>query len=148
MQKLLVAVLLLVFGGFAQAQNRGAVSLSGQVVDPSGDALAGAQVDLLATGVTQQTTITDDSGRFRFAKVAAGEYQIDIHSEGFAPTSVTVRVANQMPPPLRIVLPVAGVHQETTVNGDASAVSTENSDNQNSNSLCGQALGNLTIFVQ
>src|ERR1700680_1329877 len=61
-----------------------ASSLAGTLLDPSGAAIAQAQVSLLASGdkaVAQ--TITDSVGSFHFDNVAPGNYILEFHAEGF-----------------------------------------------------------------
>src|SRR5262249_20217310 len=52
------------------------------------------------------------------------------------------------PGPVRIILSIAGLHQESTVTAGGSQISTETSENQNSNTVSGDALSNLPVFDQ
>src|ERR1700734_3785237 len=74
----LLALLLCIFSAPAQAQILYG-SLTGNVTDPTGAAVAGAHVEALdlATGVTQNTT-TDASGIYRFSTLQEGDYKITI----------------------------------------------------------------------
>ena len=61
-------------------------SVSGRVTDATGAGLKGAQVTARhrETNVTGSTT-TDEHGRFRFAYLRVGPYEVAIRANGFAP---------------------------------------------------------------
>src|SRR5216684_1229685 len=63
---------------------RGNGRLSGMVTDPSGAALAGANVRLLDEngGVIAQTT-TESNGQYAFSGVAVGNYRLEVERQGF-----------------------------------------------------------------
>ena len=94
-------------------------SVSGRVTDATGAAVAGAAVVARhrETNVTASTS-TDREGRFRFAYLRVGPYEITIRANGFASISrqitLTVGAAYDLP----VNLAVAGV--ETSVNVTAS----------------------------
>src|ERR1700676_2772008 len=69
---------------------RGNGRLSGMVTDPSGAALAGANVRLLDenNGVVAQTT-TESNGQYTFSGVSAGNYRVEVERQGFQKTVVT-----------------------------------------------------------
>src|SRR5260370_36863786 len=61
-------------------------SISGTIVDPTRAAVAGAQVRLSREDQSpDQEVLSDDDGRFSFANVAPGPFQLTITLEGFAP---------------------------------------------------------------
>jgi hypothetical protein len=61
----------------------------GRVVDQTGVAAAGATVKLTVDGQTaSQETVTEDDGRFSFANVAPGAFQLTIVSAGFATQTI------------------------------------------------------------
>jgi hypothetical protein len=68
----------------AAALMRGNGRLSGVVTDPSGAAVAGANVRLLDenNGVIAQTT-TESNGQYTFSGVAAGNYRVEVERQGF-----------------------------------------------------------------
>ncbi len=126
-------------------------TLAGSVQDPSGAAIAGAQVDLDRPDGSQVAhTLSDGSGTFQFKSVSSGSYVIDVQQAGFRETKVKAIVGSTSRTPLRIVLPVAGVEEQVTVGAsDTSAqVNTEIDQNQNSNSLDRNALDRLPVFDQ
>ncbi|HET7871327.1 MAG TPA: carboxypeptidase regulatory-like domain-containing protein, partial [Terriglobales bacterium] len=59
-------------------------SISGSVIDAQGAVISGAQVKATnpATGAVL-TTITDNSGLFRFPLIPAGDYKVEISAQGF-----------------------------------------------------------------
>ena len=61
----------------------------GRVVDQTGVAAAGATVKLTVDGQTaSQEAVTEDDGRFSFANVAPGAFQLTIASAGFATQTI------------------------------------------------------------
>ena len=60
-------------------------SLTGNVTDPSGATVGGAQVEARNqnTGTSQQTT-TDGSGIYRFVAILPGTYTVTISNQGFS----------------------------------------------------------------
>ena len=65
------------------------MQFGGQVVNPSGQGIAGALVDLLDAGLRQTT---DASGDFVFAKVAAGTHTLRAVAAGYQPQTQSVTV--------------------------------------------------------
>jgi hypothetical protein len=64
--------------------------LSGQVTDPSGAAVAGANVRLLDEQATVVgTTVSDSSGNYFFSSLAPGAYRVEFQSPGFRKNVVT-----------------------------------------------------------
>jgi len=82
-------------------------SVSGRVTDPSGDVVQGAQVIARQTdtNLTRSTT-TDPEGRFRFAYLKVGPYEIEVQAKGFAEVTrrlaLTLGAAYELPVPLVI----------------------------------------------
>src|SRR5256714_9614439 len=66
---------------FAQGETG---SVTGVVTDPQGSTVAGADVSLTDVATkAARTTTTNDSGRYHFASIAAGLYDITISKSGF-----------------------------------------------------------------
>ena len=93
-------LLSIIFTVHAWAQISG--GLQGRVTDPSGAAIARAQVTLTrtSTGVEQKTETTAE-GYYTFAQLSPGSYSVEIAAQGFAtvlrqgltvPTGEAVRV--------------------------------------------------------
>src|ERR1044072_5645095 len=82
----LFAAILSVTASMAQVAGR----LSGVVVDPSGAAIPGASVDVLASGGKEALLKgrTDEAGVFTFVTVRPGSYDVAVEAGGFARTVV------------------------------------------------------------
>src|SRR5436309_15720572 len=66
---------------FAQGETG---SITGSVTDPQGGTVAGAEVTLTSIATkNSQTTTTNESGRYHFASIAPGAYDITISKSGF-----------------------------------------------------------------
>src|ERR1700728_2255037 len=122
----LFALLLSLVTNFTWAQSETA-TVSGQVVDPSGLNVTGAQVKLVdidrdtSTGAT-----TNNSGLYTFPSVRPGRYRIAVTAPGFKVvnvTGVTVNVQDHLEQNFKLV--VGSVSESITVEGGAPLVDTE-----------------------
>jgi hypothetical protein len=133
------------------AQKAGTQSLSGTVLDPSGGAIAGAEVILLS-GVGKELfrINSDKEGSFRFEKLPAGTYTIEAQAPGFRDTIVELKLGSRPRAPVRVVLPIAVQNEVVNVTGsDVSlVVTTDVSENQNANNLDRSALDRVPVFDQ
>ncbi len=60
-------------------------SVSGRIVDPSGAVISGAAVTARSVDTNiPQTSLTDREGRFRFAYLKIGPYEVKVRQLGFA----------------------------------------------------------------
>ena len=76
-----------------QAASTGTVA--GTVTDPSGAAVAGATITLIDPSTNDsRKTVSNDSGRFLFANVPPGTYNVTINKTGFRVTKLTGQVVN------------------------------------------------------
>src|SRR5678816_4102099 len=75
--------LVLCFSPYVQGQSTyGAIT--GSVTDPTGAAVAGAQVTLTNVGTSEKRTqATGADGLYSFGNLIPGEYKIDIEKQGF-----------------------------------------------------------------
>ncbi|MGA7793239.1 MAG: carboxypeptidase-like regulatory domain-containing protein [Candidatus Acidiferrales bacterium] len=65
-------------------------SISGTIVDPRGDAVAGARVDLAREDQSaKQETLSGDDGQYSFGSAASGPFQLTIAKEGFATQAIS-----------------------------------------------------------
>ena len=138
-------ILLSLVPAFAQ---EGRIAISGTVLDPTGTPVPGAEVILRPSAGTAQRTITDATGGFRFAVLAAGTYVVEVVRGGFVAASVRVRARSRSPAPLRIELKLASVRQEITVEANAASVSVEAGENRDVVSLDRHMLDDLPLFNQ
>src|SRR3954451_10346887 len=128
------------------AESRG---LRGTVQDTSGAWIAGAEVIVTTQGGnTVAQGSTDNSGGFHFADLPPGSYSIDITKEGFREARQSVRIGSSPHAPLRIVLSVAAVAENITVEASdtSAALSTAIGQNQSGNTVDSNALDRLPVF--
>ncbi len=73
----------------ALSQSTSTGTISGQVSDPQGGSIAGAQVKLIdVTTNVLRTTTTNDTGRYSFINVDPGKYNLEVNKTGFAVSKV------------------------------------------------------------
>jgi hypothetical protein len=86
----LIVLLLAVSAGWGQSTSTGTVS--GQVMDPQGAAIAAAEVKILDPSTnTSRAAITNEAGRYDFFNVPPGNYNVVVTRPGFSET----KLANQ-----------------------------------------------------
>jgi hypothetical protein len=111
---------------FTWAQSETA-TVSGQVVDPSGLNVTGAQVKLVDIDRDTTTgTATNTSGLYTFPSVRPGRYRMEVTAVGFKVvnvTGVTVNVQDHLEQNFKLV--VGSVSESITVEGGAPLVDTE-----------------------
>ena len=119
-----VLALILIPGRAAAAQETvNYASVSGRVTDQTGAVLAGAGVTArqLETNV-QAATTTDRDGRFRFAYLRVGPYELTVDAKGLAPATrrltLTVGAAFDLP----ITLTVARFETDVVVTTDSTVL--------------------------
>ncbi len=116
----------------AQASTTNA-SLRGTVLDPSGAAIVGAQVSLIAAHRSQQTLSSPD-GRYNFDNLRPGTYSIEARAKGFDifrldRIALSAGESKQVDLKLSIAVgkeevTVAGQNQQVGVGGDQNASAT------------------------
>jgi hypothetical protein len=111
---------------FTWAQSETA-TVSGQVVDPSGLNVTGAQVKLVDIDRGTGTSVaTSTAGLYTFPSVRPGRYRMEIMAAGFKVvnvTGVTVNVQDHLEQNFKLV--VGSVSESITVEGVESLVDTE-----------------------
>jgi hypothetical protein len=80
--------------------------------------------------------------------VPPGNYDVQVEQQGFKASVSRVRIGNQAPRPLRVVLVLADVQQQVTVTAELTQVSTNTADGLDTVSMDRTALDNLPIFDQ
>src|ERR1051325_3361026 len=132
-----------------EAQSPSGFSIAGTVLDPHQAGHVDTKVTLKrADGSDVQITSADSTGAFRFERVPPGNYEVRIEREGFKSSVSRVRVGNQAPRALNIMLSLAEVRQEVTVDAELAKVSTNTSDNLDTVTMNRDSLDNLPIFDQ
>src|SRR5918993_5370184 len=125
-----VLALFLVLGAPARAWTQTAANLTGSIVDASGGALPGVHLSLRNAGTgLVRTATTGADGRFVFAGIPAGSYELRAELSGFRTIvrqALGITVAQSLSVPL--VMEVGGLEQAVTVTGGASSVNTETSE--------------------
>lgn len=98
-----------------------AATLQGTVLDPEGAAVPGASLRLLgAEGRETAHTVTGERGQFLFQGIDPGTYTIKVFLAGFGKTTVTARAGGN----IRVVLPLAPVHERVVVTATRTATAT------------------------
>lgn len=107
-------------------------SISGSVVDNSGAALSGAQVELLPLGLV---SVSNTQGGFTFPEVTTGKYTLAVSYVGFKPTQTDVELTAGQTLNIPLMLSVTSVSDEILVtaerpHGEAEAINeTRTADN-------------------
>jgi hypothetical protein len=119
-------LLLSLIANFTWAQSETA-TVSGQVVDPSGLNITGAQVKLVDIDRDSSTSATTNStGLYTFPSVRPGRYRIAVTAAGFKVvnvTGVTVNVQDHLEQNFKLV--VGSISESITVEGGVPLVDTE-----------------------
>jgi hypothetical protein len=102
-------------------------TVSGQVVDPSGLNITGAQVKLVDIDRDTTTIVTTNTtGLYTFPSVRPGRYRMEVTATGFKVinvTGVTVNVQDHLEQNFKLV--VGSISESITVEGGAPLVDTE-----------------------
>jgi hypothetical protein len=139
----LLAILLAASSAWGQG-NQG--TLEGSVADPSGAAIAGAQLTVTndATGLKFQTT-TDSDGLFTFPVLPVGSYTVEVGHAGFSKlTRKDVKLTVGARLNLAFALSVAGQGESVTVTSETPLVETTRS--QVSSTVDSQSVANLPVL--
>jgi Ca-activated chloride channel family protein len=110
----LVALLLILLTVTGRAAG---VLVQGTVVDPAGTAIPGADVELVSGARVVLKTISAADGSFRFAEVAAGNYDVVVTLSGFRQSRMAITVGTNPPAPFRIRLQIGSVSESVRVQG-------------------------------
>ncbi|HEY1809824.1 MAG TPA: TonB-dependent receptor [Acidobacteriaceae bacterium] len=114
---------------FAQFAQRG--SISGTVLDPSGDVVPGADVNL--TDLEQNGTRkakSDKTGHFEFDNLAAGQYQLTAAASGFSTSAsqpITVNIGELTQYDFHLT--AGSVKETVTVTGESAGLETQQTGN-------------------
>jgi hypothetical protein len=106
-------------------------AVSGSVVDPSGDAIAGASVTLLSEATRQtRSTTTNELGAFTFFSAPPGSYSVTIEHQGFQGLQRTALAlsANERLSLGAIRLNIGDVNEKVTVAAVGASVQTASSE--------------------
>jgi hypothetical protein len=103
-----------------RAQSGGSSSISGVVTDPTGAVVPKATVEIRnPVSAFEQSTTTDQAGKFTIPNVPFNPYHLTVTAQGFASYSQDVDVRSAVPVTLKINLQVAASTETVTVEGGA-----------------------------
>ncbi len=132
---LLIAFLIWVLPGFARqagtAAQTGPASVSGKVTATTGQKttnnLAGITVKLtaIAPGSFSKTTVTNFEGRYEFARLVPGSYNLEARVEGFQPWTAAVTLEAGQAVTEDVTLLINSVEERIEVQGEAVEVATQ-----------------------
>ncbi len=95
-------------------------SVSGRVLDPTGAVVQGAEVTARHTGTNvQASTTTGQEGRFRFAYLRVGSYEILVRQPGFQVAARVLSLSAGSAFELPIILGIGALDANVTVSGEA-----------------------------
>jgi hypothetical protein len=137
-----LGVLFLLACGSAWAQTSSVGTVSGQVTDEQGAVIPGAEVKLTDTGTgATQTTVSNDAGRFTFASVPPGKYNVSFSKQGFSTFQVAAQNV-QVGQVLTLNAQMKVGQTATTVEVTATA----GADLQTMNATVGNTLDSVTML--
>ncbi len=101
--------------------------VSGNVTDPSGSAIAGAEVSMVET--TKQlvrTTTTDQAGRYVLTNLPVGPYRLEVKNQGFKDyiqNGIVLQVNNNIQ--INVSMQVGSISEKIEVTAATSQVETK-----------------------
>ena len=88
---------LLALGGTGLQAQSTSGTVSGQVTDPQGAAVPGAEIKLTSEATKAvRTTTTADSGRYNFFNVEPGVYDVAVSKDGFSQAKFQQQTVQQL----------------------------------------------------
>ena len=81
-----------------------AQELTGRVIDENGRGVVGARITLTLGLATPVSVLCDDAGRFQFASISPGTYELRAEKEGYYATISHALRIEEHPAPLEVVL--------------------------------------------
>jgi Carboxypeptidase regulatory-like domain/TonB dependent receptor len=133
-------------------------SVHGDVADPSGAIVPGAQIDLVdPSGAVANSAQSANDGSFRLTAPHSGSYTLVVSEPGFetihSPVVITAPAvttgaspAQTFAAPLHIVLPIAALATNVHVSADSSEDLTSTEDNHDASVMTSNDLKSLPIF--
>jgi outer membrane receptor protein involved in Fe transport len=128
--RFLTIFLLATFGLLLHGQTAVTGGIEGNVTDPSGAAISGAEVAATntATAVTE-TIVTNGDGAYRFPSLIPGPYSVTIKKTGFAEfTRVDIRIDAGIGVRVDAKLPVGTATSKVEVTGEAPLLQTDSAE--------------------
>jgi len=115
---------MLVVPGPLQAQTTDRSGVEGRVVDQGGGVLPGVTITLASSALLggTRTTVTDADGRYRFAALPAGAYEITFELSGFTVVKRDVRLDTGFLATINETLGVGALEESVTVTAESPVV--------------------------
>jgi hypothetical protein len=126
------AFALATFAGFVTpthvfAQAVAIAEVSGTVSDPTGAAVAGAQVKITEVDKQQaRTTITDPQGHYTLPNLPVGPYRLEVQADGFKSyiqSGITLQVGNSVQ--INVVLQLGSLSESVSVTAAGAMIETK-----------------------
>ena len=119
-----VIIFILLAASLASAQqNISGAGLSGIVEDQNGSALSGVTLTATRLEANQvQTAVTDSQGRFRFAYLPVGSYEIRAQSDGFVPAVQKLTATVGQASELKFELKISGLSAQVEIEENSSVI--------------------------
>ncbi len=126
----ILLIVLAVLGAFAPRARAQAVAIAeidGYVTDPSGQAIAGAQVKATEVDKGQvRDTVSEATGRYALPDLPVGNYQLEVSAKGFktyVQTGIILQVASNVT--LNVPMQIGSVTESIRVEANAAMVETK-----------------------
>src|SRR5579863_6035688 len=104
-------------GVFGQSLGN-AGTIEGTVLDPSGAAIAHAQISIHnALTDHRQSTVSDANGAFKLGNIPPNPYHMEVTATGFNVHAQDVDIRNSVPVQVKIQMELAGSKTSVTVEG-------------------------------
>jgi hypothetical protein len=124
------------------AQAASTTSIAGAVTDATGAVVAGASVKLTDKATnTPRTAVSNDTGRYFFANVVSGDYEIAVSKTGFRTTKTIVTASVGTPLTVDLKLELGSVSETVEVTATGAELQTLNATV--GNTVGGELLQNL-----
>ena len=139
---------LFIFLACMTAFGQGSTStINGTVVDPQGNVVPDATATLTNTAKNfSRTQTTTDSGRFSFALIPPGEYQLIVEAKGFKKAALKeINALVNKPTELQVTLEVGSVSETVTVSTGAGEVLINTQDATIGNNFVNQQITQLPL---
>lgn len=109
------------------AQSASGTSIAGIVTDSSGAVVAGATVKLTDKATnTPRNGVTNDAGRYFFAEIPSGEYELSVSKTGFRITKTVVTASVGVPLTVDLKLELGSVSETVEVTATNAELQTMN----------------------
>ena len=120
------------------------VRLHGQVTDPSGAVIPGADISVKNSSGLLLTAKSDGAGAYEVRHLAPGKYTVSVSAKGFVPSIHEVEIAVDHETKLDIALEILAKEENVEVQSEGAKVSTDSDSNASSVVITGKDLDALS----